>query len=126
MSRWTLEWCGKTDNTPVPQRVRLRVFERDCGMCCNCQRVIVSGVRWSCDHKKALINGGQNREKNLQTLCWWCHDKIKTPADVKEKSDTYHTKSYHLGLKKPKGRPMPGTRASGIRKRMSGKVERWK
>jgi hypothetical protein len=28
--------------------------------------------------------------------------------------------------KKPKGRPMPGSRASGIRKRMSGKVETWR
>jgi 5-methylcytosine-specific restriction enzyme A len=85
MPRSVEEWIGKTDDTPAPPRVRLRVFERAQGVCACCTRRIEAGQRWEADHVVAIINGGANRESNLQLLCEWCHD-AKTKRDVREKS----------------------------------------
>lgn len=126
MSRSIPEWIGATPNTPVPPRVRLRVFYSFMGICqgqCGNRR-IVAGKPWVCDHKIALINGGENRESNLQPICDWCDKNSKTPADIREKSKIADKRMAHLGIKR-RSRPMPGSRASGIRKRMSGAVERW-
>lgn len=97
------EWRGKTPDSAIPPRVRVRVFEAHGGRCAGCTRKIGPADKWDCDHIQALANGGQNREANLQPLCSWCHGD-KTRADVAEKSVTYRKKSKHLGLHKPKSR----------------------
>lgn len=56
------EWVGKTDNAKIPDRVRLRVFERNGGRCYCCDTLIRAGMAWDCDHVVALINGGKHRE----------------------------------------------------------------
>ena len=127
MPREVPEWIGETPDTPVPPRVRLRVLLRHNRICAGTcgGRVIRPGDGWTCDHRVALINGGQNREKNLQPLCEWCNPE-KNKADIAEKSRVYERGLAHAGIRrKSKGRPMPGTRASGIRIRMDKRVERW-
>jgi 5-methylcytosine-specific restriction protein A len=118
MSREIPEWIGKTDDDPVPPRVRLRVFDRFKGICCECETKIIAR-RWICDHRQALINGGQNREANLGPIHADC-DKTKTAADVAEKSKNARVRSKHLGIKKRKGRPFPGARDSGIKMKVGG------
>jgi 5-methylcytosine-specific restriction endonuclease McrA len=118
------EWVGKTSDTPIPQRVRIRVFERNRGICqCGCTRRIWPGQRWETDHIVAIINGGENREKNLQTLLGDCHDK-KTGKDVAQKSKTYERKLMNHGIKKKRGPPMPGSKRSKWKRRMDGSVVR--
>ena len=113
MTRSTKEWRGKTDDEKVPDRVRVRVFGRDDGRCtCGCDRKIMPGDAWQTDHTIALINGGENRERNLTTLLTACHLR-KTIDDVAEKSAVATKRKKHLGLRKAKGRPMIGTKASG-------------
>lgn len=120
MPRTIPEWIGKTDDEPVPPRVRLRVLLTFNRVCNKCYRVIRPGVEWTCDHKIALINGGENRERNLQPLCDWCNP-LKNKADVAEKSAVYDRAASHAGIKrKPKGRPMPGTKLSGWKHKVSG------
>lgn len=102
MTRAVEEWIGKTDDTAIPARVRLRVFEQCKGLCGSCQRKLYPGDKWDCDHRVALVNGGQNREKNLRLLCAWCH-KSKTRQDVAIKSKTYRTRAKHLGIKRKTG-----------------------
>lgn len=124
MSRSVDEWVGKTDDQAVPPRVRLRVFELDGGICqCGCFRRITPGMPWMTDHVVALINGGRNRETNLRTLLVDCH-KRKTGEDVAEKSAVATVRKKHLGIRKTKGRPMPGSRASGWKRKMDGTVVR--
>lgn len=116
MSRDVPEWIGATDSTPVPPRVRVRVFERDGGRCqCGCNTIIRPGMRWETDHRVATINGGENREFNLTTLLL-DHHKKKTKQDVATKSKTAAMKAKHLGIKK----------RSGFRgwRRMNGEI-RW-
>ena len=99
------EWIGASPNTPVPPRVRLRVFDRDKGRCqCGCATLIRPGDKWETDHTAAIANGGENREKNLRTLLAK-HHKQKTAEDVAEKSAIYTKRLKHIGIK-PKKRKM--------------------
>lgn len=100
MARAVPEWIGKTDDTPAPPRVRIRVFERCDGKCGQCSRKIRPGEGWTLEHLIALINGGENRERNLGVTCDWCLP-AKNVADVAEKAKTYAVKLKHLGVKKP-------------------------
>lgn len=83
MARSTKEWVGKTDDTPIPPRVKLRVRARANQCCQNCH--IRVGYGGEVDHAIALILGGENAESNLRFLCQNCH-AAKTKADVAAKS----------------------------------------
>jgi 5-methylcytosine-specific restriction endonuclease McrA len=126
MTRTTKEWKGKTDDTVIPDRVKLRVFLQNNGICqCGCARKIISGESWQCDHILALVNGGDNRESNLQPLLTE-HHRSKTKTDVAEKSKTYRKRLAHHGLKKQKGRTIQGSRRSGFKRKINGEVIRRK
>lgn len=121
MSRELPEWIGKTDDSPVPDRVKARLFERAQGRCQKCTRKLFPS-EWDADHIVAIINGGQNRESNLQVLCNDpCHTK-KTREDVKVKAITYRKKKANIGLRK-KSR-FPGSRTSKWKKKLDGTVVR--
>lgn len=96
------EWIGKSDDEEVPDRVKTRIFNRDKWQCQVCTRPLRYGDKPECDHVRAIINGGENRERNLWTLCKWCH-AIKTKADVARKSMTYRSHRRRAGLRN-KGR----------------------
>lgn len=116
MSRAVPEWRGRTDDSRVPPRVKLRIYFRYRGRCQSCIRKLATGDVPQFDHIIALANGGTNSETNIQLLCSPCH-KAKTKKDVGEKSDMYRVRLKHYGVKrKPKGRPMLGTKLSGWKK----------
>lgn len=93
------EWIGKTPDTKIPDRVRLRVAEGDRWCCqCGCGREILPWEAWQTDHTIALVNGGENRESNLRTMLTE-HHRSKTAQDVSEKSRTYRVKKRHRGLR---------------------------
>lgn len=123
MTRSVPEWIGKTDDAAIPPRVRLRVFEAHGGICHLSGRRIQAGEPWDCDHVVALINGGQHRESNLAPALRDKH-REKTALDVREKSIVRLKRMKSLGIAPKKSRPMPGSKASGFRKRMNGEVER--
>lgn len=100
MTREVPEWRGKTHDTPIPPRVRVRVFERHGGICGLSGRQIRAGEQWDCDHIVALVNGGEHREHNLVPVLKGPH-REKTAQDVAEKSRVYRKRSAHLGIKKP-------------------------
>lgn len=122
MARSVEEWVGATDDTQVPPRVRLRVFLKFNGICQECG-LKIQGSNWICDHRLAIINGGQNRESNLGPVCYRCDKTKKTPADVKAKSETYRKRASYLGVKR-KSRPIPGSRASGWKRKVDGTWEK--
>lgn len=96
------EWIGKTPDAKVPPRVRLRIWEREHGMCHLSGRRILTGEPWDLDHKIALANGGTHRESNLFPALRDKH-KEKTKADVAEKSKVAEVAKKHIGAVKPKG-----------------------
>ncbi len=117
MPRATPEWIARTTDTPIPPRVRLRVFVRFHGRCdCGCGRKIHAGEAWDCDHVVALCNGGENRERNLHPLLL-AHHLTKSAVDVAEKSHIAARKAKHLGLRRS-SKPLPCGRLSGTSKTM--------
>ena len=117
MPRSVPEWIGKTDDTPVSPRVRLRVLERfgrRCDPAGGCGWPIRPGDAWTCDHLQAIVNGGANRENNLHPLCSWC-EPPKTRSDVKLKSDAYRRGFATLAssLRRRAARCLARSRAGG-------------
>lgn len=120
MTRSTPEWIGKTDDTPAPPRVRLRVFERFGGVCQITGRKIQTGDQWDLDHEVALINGGENRESNLRPVLRTAHRK-KTAEDVRAKAKSDRIRKKHLGLHKTLS-PLPGGRGHHLKRTVDGRV----
>jgi 5-methylcytosine-specific restriction protein A len=112
MTRSVPEWIGKTDDTKVPDRVRVRIFEREGGKCWISGRKIMPGDKWDLDHKVALINGGEHRESNLFPALRDKH-REKTREDVAAKAVTARIKAKHLGIRpasKLRSAPFPKAR----------------
>jgi 5-methylcytosine-specific restriction enzyme A len=108
------EWIGKTADSAVPARVRVRIFDRYEGRCqCGCNRKIMAGEAWDCEDTIAIINGGQRRESNLKP---WLHEhhKGKTAKDVAEKSRVYRKRAKHIGVELRRG---PKIQSAGFAKR---------
>jgi 5-methylcytosine-specific restriction enzyme A len=95
------EWIGATDDTAIPARVKIRIFDLSKGCCSVCTLQVAGKLRPAYDHVIAIVNGGANRENNLQLLCSPCH-LLKTRGDVAEKSITARKRAKHLGIKKPR------------------------
>ena len=103
MARPVKEWIGATQDSKVPPRVRIRIFEREGGKCHLSGRKIAPGELWDLDHKVALVNGGLHSESNLFPALRDKH-KEKTREDVAEKSEIAAIKGKHLGAVKPAGK----------------------
>lgn len=114
-------WHGKTPDTPPPDRVRVRVFDRVGGRCHRCRRKINAGDKWVCEHLTALINGGLNAESNLGVTCEWCLP-VKNAQDVAEKSKVYKRRKSHLGIRKPSR--LACSKDSPWKKKLDGTVVR--
>jgi len=114
--RSTPEWIGKTDDSAIPDRVKLRVHAKAEGICAKCG---VEALTGQYDHAISLILGGENRESNLQFLCVPCH-KAKTRLDVKLKAKVARVRKRHLGLRKPS--KFACSRDSKFKKKIDGSV----
>ena len=117
--RKTDEWIGRTDDTKVPPRVRLRVFVRHNGVCHLTGRRIRPGDAWDLDHIIALANGGEHRESNFAPAIRAKH-REKTARDVAEKAHNDRVRRRHLGIRKPSR--FPGSRDSRWKKKIDGSV----
>ncbi len=106
---------------------RAQFFAKAGGRCQKCTRKLGPGDKWHLEHVQALRNGGTNDDDNVEVWCAWCKPaKDKLDATTAAKNRRVHIK-HHLPTaeRKKQGRAMPGTRRSGLRKRMNGKVEKW-
>ena len=101
MPREIPEWRGKTDDTSPPPRVKARILRRQDHKCALSNAPIPPGIAPQFDHKIALINGGENRESNLQAVLAGPH-RAKTKADVAEKAKTDAMTIKAFALASPK------------------------
>lgn len=117
------EWVGKTPDSPIPDRVKLRVCDRAEGKCKKCERPALPA---QFDHAIPLILGGENRETNLQLLCVPCH-KAKTALDVRLKAKVARVRKRHLGITRPRQKiQSPGFRKAPGQRRASSPVNKWR
>lgn len=109
----------------LTRRTRTRIYDAANGECCICGNYIhaTRGDKWIVEHVKPLWLGGADDDSNMRPAHYRCAiQKTAEEAAVKAKTDRVRAK--HLGIRKTQFRPMPGTRASGLRKRFDGRVER--
>jgi len=109
------EWIGDSPDQVPPQRVRLRVFERNRGRCHKCTRPLYPKDTWTLEHLVAIINGGQNRESNLDVTCSWCVPG-KNAEDAAIKKKGYRTRAKHFGAKQPSRHPIAGGKKSKLKR----------
>lgn len=98
-----MEWIGKTPEAMPGQTVLLRLYAKQNGICaCGCGQVMnLNRDKVDCDHRIALIDGGENRESNLQLLLHPCH-KRKTSAEASARSEERrHKAKAFTALRKP-------------------------
>lgn len=114
-----------TPRRKLSTRDRLAVFERAGGICVLCSRKIAAGERWIAEHIRALGLGGEDAPDNMAPAHEACA-RAKTngrDGDLARIAKAKRVKAKHIGAHRS-ARPMPGSRASGWRKRMDGRVER--
>jgi 5-methylcytosine-specific restriction protein A len=92
------EWIGRTNDTPVPPKVSLRVLLRQKRICAKSKRLIRPADKTQTDHIIALKAGGQNRESNLQVILTEEHIE-KTVEENKVNAKIERLQRAHYGLK---------------------------
>lgn len=90
------EWIGKTPDSKVPERVRLRVFLAHGGVCHISRRPIRVGEAWELEHVKPLSMGGEHRETNMAPALVMAH-REKTSREAGERAKADRIRAKHLG-----------------------------
>lgn len=112
-----------TKRREFPQSVKLAAWQRCSGHCENCGVKIVAGNGPNYDHRIADGLGGEPTLTNCDVLCRNCHGAKTATADVPAIAKAKRLEKLAAGVEK-RGRPLPGSKKSGWRKRMDGSVER--
>lgn len=109
-----------TKRKPLTPKQKLKLFVDKGGVCCLCGGKIDS-VRDAWDeHVIPLIDGGGNEIENRDVAHAKCAQG-KTSKEASSRSRLRKAGQRHFGAKKKaKGAPMPGTKASGWKKKMDG------
>lgn len=103
-------------------KTKAAAYKRANGRCERCTAPLWPGkFRYDHDNPDGLT--GEPTLENCVVACLAC-DSIKTPQDISNIARAKRRERNFIGAK-TSTRPMPGSRASGIRKRMNGRVERW-
>ena len=98
---------------------RIGIFDDADGRCHICGLKIQTGQAWDIEHVIPLALGGADTPENTRPAHTACH-KGKTATDKGQIAKAVRQRANHLGVKRRQGRPMPGTKASGIKKPFGG------
>lgn len=101
---------------------RAMVF-RDAGGVCHLCKLKIVGSDWHVEHPKMLEMDGSDDLASLRPAHIACH-AVKTSAEIRDLRKADRMMKAEAGIKSRRGPPMPGTKRSGLRKRMSGQVEK--
>lgn len=126
MARSVAEWVGKNDDSAAPPRVVSRVIDRCDSRCHKCTRKIdiQGGETYTLEHLQAIINGGENRERNLGLTCDNClPSKNRADMAIKKKNTAVRYKARGI---KPARNGFATNRNGLFKKKMDGSVVRRK
>ena len=97
------EWCGATADTPIPDRVKLRIWEREQGRC-YLSGLKINALKDSFQYEHVIpvgLDGSMNRESNIRLALTAPH-KEKTKRDRLAINKATRTARKHLGIHKAK------------------------
>lgn len=109
-----------TKRTSMTKARAARIFLQRNGICYLCGTQI-RGEPYEIEHPEELADGGSDNDADLYPVHVRCH-KPKTAAARKPRSKRNNI--ITAGWQGKRKRPMPGSKASGLRRRMNGTVER--
>lgn len=104
MARSVPEWIGKTADSAIPDRVKLRIWEREEGRCYLTSAKIRPGDKYDFEHVIAIAlwtgEGHGNRESNIRLALKAPH-KIKSAQDRAQQAKSDRIRKKHLGIRPP-------------------------
>lgn len=117
-----VEYITPSDRKPMTKQRRTRIFLSRNGECCLCHTQIRAHVDdWYIEHPEALNLGGSDDDKDL----WPAHYRCKPKKDAADAALIAERNSFidkNCVDAPRKSQPMPGTKASGLKKKMNGQV----
>lgn len=109
---------------PLTTNERVKLFRDHGGLCCICGgKIHAPKEKWWDEHELALALGGSNDWENRGPAHVACA-KEKTRKDMGAIAQAKRREAKHIGAERKTSRPIPGSKASSLRKRMNGNVER--
>ena len=121
MPRKIPEWTGKTDDTAIPDRVKLRILDRQDFKCALTGVAFGPKLKPEFDHITPLRMGGENRESNLQALIKVAH-KTKTSDDRKNIAKSDRIRKARMGIKSGAKSAFPGSKGHKFKRKLDGTV----
>lgn len=106
-----------------PAKIRAKRFELAGGHCEKCGNRLFPG-RIHYDHVIPDALGGEPTLENCEVLCTPCHGAKTSGEDVPRIAKSKRVRNNHIGAKPPSRNPLPGSRASGWKRKMDGTVVR--
>lgn len=113
---------ARTSKDEFTKATKIAAFQRANGRCeCGCGVKIIAGeVEY--DHIIEVALGGTNDLENCRVMRSKCH-RSKTSTRAAPLAKSKRIAERNMGLRKTP-RPMPGSKASGLKKKFDGTVER--
>lgn len=107
-----------------PESVKRAAYARCGGRCeCGCQLPIRGTPIYDHYPVPAALDGPGTLD-NCRVLDPKCNRPITYETDIPAIAKSKRIEAKRLGLTKRSGRPMPGSRASGLKRKMNGEVVR--
>lgn len=103
--------------------VRVAAFTRSNGQCESCTAKLFPG-NIEYDHDVPDTFGGEATLENCRVLCRACHRVKTSKLDQPRIAKSNRQRDKASGAKTATSNPIPGSKRSGLRKRMDGTVER--
>lgn len=104
-------------------RDRVRIFQAADGCCHICEMKIQPGQEWDVSHPTPLELGGADDDANRRPAHRRCHRILTATEDVPAIRKAQRREARHLGAKRT-SRPIPGSKASGWKRKLNGEVTR--
>jgi hypothetical protein len=117
-----LDPYGVNKRLKLSPKKRLQLFLEHSGRCCLCKQPIQVGDGYIVEHVLPLALGGTNDWENLAPAHRSCAT-AKTSKEAKERAKGRRVAEKHFGGRQSR-RPMPGSKASGLKKKLNGQVVR--
>jgi len=107
----------------ITTSMRVKIFEKDNGICHMCKLKVDSGQEWDVSHEIPLEAGGKDDISNWFVAHRKCHRHHTATVDMPLIAKVKRIRAKNMGAKKTRS-PMPMGKNSKWKKKMDGTVVR--
>jgi 5-methylcytosine-specific restriction endonuclease McrA len=101
--------------------IRVKIFEKECGLCHLCNMKVSSGQEWDVSHEIPLEIGGADDMSNWRVAHRKCHRTHTAKVDIPRIAKSKRVYARYIGAKVSRN-TMPGSRRSKWKRKMDGTV----